>query len=96
MCGLAEHADPHPCEAMRATPRVLRGQAIDSIALAPGDEVVATMLVDNALMGNMVPARPPLLGRLPRAERAAKAIEAVILNHGHLDHAGGRSLRVSS
>ena len=147
MCGLAEHADGHPCEAARATPRAFQGQAIDPIALDPVDEVVVTMLVDNsydALMANMGPARRAAMGRLPmvpaalfeggttnpgllaehgfsalvrlrrgehehtllfdtgispdgmatnfeRLELDVKTIEAVVLSHGHFDHAGGFS-----
>jgi 7,8-dihydropterin-6-yl-methyl-4-(beta-D-ribofuranosyl)aminobenzene 5'-phosphate synthase len=131
--------------AQRSAPRPAEGAAVDPISLAPVDEVVVTMLMDNSydgLMADHGPARRARLDRLPtvaapqyeelrtypglvaehgfsalvtvrrgatthtllfdtgvspdglatNAERLGVdvgVIEALVLSHGHLDHAGG-------
>ena len=54
--------------ARRSAPRPAEGTAVDPIALAPVDELVVTMLMDNSydgLMADHGPARRARLDRLP-------------------------------
>ena len=65
MCESADHDHGAAAAARQARPRVIEGEAVDPVTLAPVDEVVITMLVDNSydgLMVDMGPARRAAMG----------------------------------
>ena len=66
-----------------AMPHPVAGSAADPIALEPVDDIVVTTLVDTGLSPDAMVTNAGRLGL------DLSGVHAVVLSHGHFDHAGG-------